>query len=269
MAGDHVTAATAAEHYCRSYDDPAGFRTFARAFLQAGLANGEQVWYVAGVRTPVPDSWPADRPGRSGAVRVMAVEDAYPAGHVVDPAAQVAAYTAATQDALAAGFTGLRVAADVTSLVGTVVQRQAFARYEFRINQYMLAAPMRAACGYDRAALDETAIAELACLHPRSNAGVPFRLLGAPPGDDRLLLDGELDADAETVFAAALQCTERSGEFVVDGDDLRFVDHRSLLQLQWYAEQQAATAVLRTRVSSARRLAGLLELSRVRVELTR
>jgi anti-anti-sigma regulatory factor len=264
-----VIAAKAPEHHCWSWDDPAEFQTPARAFLRAGLAGGEQVWFVAGARTAVPAGWLPEATARPGSARFIAVDDAYPAGHVVDPDAQVAAYAAATGDALAAGFTGLRVAADVTSLVRTTAQRQAFARYEFTINRFMLTSPMRAACGYDRTILGETAIAELACLHPRTNAEVPFRLLSAPAGDERVLLDGELDAATETVFAAALRSTDRSGEFVVEGDGLRFVDHRSLLQLQRHAEQRGSTTVLRTRLTSARRLADLLDLSRVRVEVTR
>ncbi|TDC61261.1 hypothetical protein E1258_12010 [Micromonospora sp. KC207] len=35
-----------ADHSCWRYDDPAAFEATARAFLTAGLAVGEELWYV-------------------------------------------------------------------------------------------------------------------------------------------------------------------------------------------------------------------------------
>jgi hypothetical protein len=79
-----------------------------------------------------------------------------------------------------------------------------------------------------------------ACLHPRANTdAAPFHLHPATAG-----LDG----------------------IVIEGDDLIFLDHRSLL-LQRYAEQHDLTAVVRTPSSVARRLAELLELNCVQVEV--
>jgi hypothetical protein len=59
------------------------------------------------------------------------------------------------------------------------------------------------------------------------------------------------------------------GDVTVDADGLRFIDHQSLLALERYAQARHLTAVVRTRPGLAARLAGLLELSRVRVELGR
>ncbi|GAA0485695.1 hypothetical protein Ade02nite_09260 [Paractinoplanes deccanensis] len=203
------------------------------------------------------------------AVRVVSFEEAYSGDGVVDPAGQVAAYTAVTEEALAGGYTGLRVVADVTALVRTDEQRDAFARYEYIIGRYMRLAPMRAVCAYDRGELGERAVAELACLHESSHdAGVTFQL---HPGvtSAEAMLDGELDMSAEELFGTALERTDldrAGGDVVVDGAGLRFIDHRALLALEKYAASRRTTAVLRTPTGAVARLAGLLELAHVRVE---
>ncbi|WP_410574308.1 MEDS domain-containing protein [Amycolatopsis sp. cmx-4-61] len=61
-----------------------------------------------------------------GAVQVASVDATYTTGTVVDPAGQVELYATATAEALAAGFTGFRVAAEATSLVRTPAQLDAF-----------------------------------------------------------------------------------------------------------------------------------------------
>jgi hypothetical protein len=260
-----VTPAPAVNHSCWSYDDLLDFRAHAAEFLSDGVAAGEFTWYV-GVDT-APEVTAAL--GRSG--QFVDVVEAYPAGAVIDPAAQVAAYAAATEAALAAGYSGLRVAAEVTGLVGSPAQLDAFARYEFAIGRYMLSAPLRAVCGYDRGVLGGATVAEAACLHPRSIHGAtPFHLHPADPATGDVFLDGELDAAAEELFTGALRRIDpaRPGQpFVVHADGLRFVDHRSLLVLDRYAERHDATAVLRTRRTAVRHLAELLELGRVRVEV--
>ncbi|MGW4945307.1 MEDS domain-containing protein [Actinoplanes sp. NPDC004185] len=270
-----MSRVSTAGHVCWSYDDYQPFDAYAREFLRTGLEAGEQVWYVPGRHSAETAGWLADQAARAAsgdAVRVVASEQAYPGVLVVDPVAQVAAYTAATEDALAAGFTGLRVVADATAFVRTEEQRHAFARYEYAIGRYMRTAPMRAVCAYDRRELGDHAVAELACMHESSHAeGVMFQL---HPGATTAVavLDGEVDMSVEDLFAGALRHTDLApagGEVVVDADDLDFIDHRSLLALQQYAETQRMTAVVRTRLGAAERLAGLLELAHVRVEVTR
>jgi hypothetical protein len=98
---------------------------------------------------------------------------------------------------------------------------------------------------------------------------VTYRLHSGPTTAEAVL-DGEVDQTA--LFAAALGHTDLEpvrGEVTVDAAGLRFIDHRSLLALERYAAERHLTAVVRTRLELAARLAGLLELSHVRVELGR
>jgi len=270
-----MTGPGSARHICWSYDDPAALEGYARRFLGEGLARGEQVWFVSTRRPAALMRWldRAAAPGDGDAVRFVPLTEAYPTGQVIDPAAQVAAYTAATEQALAAGRTGLRVVADATSLVAGAGQLEAFARYEHLIDRYLTRAPMRATCVYDRSALAAPTIVALACMHPETNVGnVPFRLHADPGHPTATALAGELDVTTEELFPATLRRAQPrpvDGELVMAAGDLRFLDHRSMLHLQEYAEAHAATVVLRTGLRTAAHLADLLALRRVRVEAVR
>jgi anti-anti-sigma regulatory factor len=260
MAMSGTTGADAPQpygHACLTYDDPARFQTVAHEFLAAGLAAGERVWYLA----------PEEPRGWDFTPEVVTLHDQYPADAVIDPDAGLAAYARATEQALADGFTGLRVAADVTPLLLTPAQVDAFARYEAQVDRYMRTHPFTALCAFDRTRMGDEAVEQLACLHPDSDA--PFRLFAPHPGRGDAALAGEIDETTRPVFLQALErAALRPGrdELVLDGQDLAFIDHNSLLYLDAHARALGTTAVLRTALPSAVRLAGLLELTSLRVE---
>lgn len=274
MTGE-VRRSAPSGHVCWAYDDPAAFDAQAGAFLTEGLAAGERVWYVApGQPEPIVERLRGVRgfPDalRRGAAQIVPISSAYSTDRVIVPAAQVATYAAGTEEALGAGYTGLRVIADATSLVRTPDQLNAFARYEHLIDRYMRARPMSAMCAYDRRELGDRVIAELACMHPETNAAeVLFRLYACDSGDGCAAVAGELDRSTHELFSTALERAELrpvDGKLVVRATDLRFIDHRILMHLDDYARRHGATAVLHTSRSAAARLVELLGLSRVRVE---
>jgi anti-anti-sigma regulatory factor len=265
-------------HLCWSYDDLATLAVQAERYLLAGLAAGERVWYI----TPHPADPVADRlhrlpdfaaAVRRGAAAVVPLFSTYSHGHVIDPPTQVAAYAAATDEALAAGHTGLRVVAEATELVRTPAQLESFTRYEHLVDRYMRTRPFSAMCAYDRPALGDRAVAELACMHPDTNVDdVLFRLHAVAPADGHAALTGELDLSNHELFRAALDRADLrpvDGELVLSATGLRFLDHRALAHLAEYADRRGATAVLRTSRSAAARLADLLDLPGIRVEVAR
>lgn len=262
-------------HLCWGYRRPEEFAVRARAYLAEGLAAGERVLYVApgdtGALIGRLRAVEAFGEGmRRGAVQVASVDSTYPRGSVVDPVAQVRAYATATEEALAAGFTGLRVAADATTLVRTPAQLDAFARYEHLVDHYMAAHPMSAMCAYDLGELGDEALAQLACMHPSSSAdATPFHLHGHTRDNSSAALDGELDGDTRELWSGALERAEPravDGAVTIDATGLEFIDHRSLLVVADYADRHATTVVLRTPLSSPSHLVELLNLTSVRVE---
>jgi len=260
------------DHLCWAFDEFDEFRSRAVEFLADGLARGQRVWCVAdGATSALWDGLrnldETNQARGPGAVQVRSLGDRYSTGAVVEPDAQVQAYAAATEDALAAGFTGLRVAAEATPLVRTPEQLDAFARYEHLVDRYMTSQPFSALCAYNRAELGEETIAQLACLHPAGSAA-PFRLHACAHA--AAALSGALDLTSHALLALALRRADlrpTGGELVIDATDLNFIDHQSLLALAEHARRRNAKVVLQTGLTSAARLSELLELKDLRVEV--
>lgn len=141
------------------------------------------------------------------AVQVQSIDKRYPPGTVIESARLVQAYAAATEEALAAGFLGLRVAGEMTSLVRTPEQLDAFARYEHLVDRYMINEPLSGLCGFNKAELGEQTVAQLACMHPTVNEGAtPFRLSASTYA--AASLSGELDATSGNLFPRALRLAD-------------------------------------------------------------
>ena len=123
---------------------------------------------------------------RGEAIRVISFEEFYGATEPVDPAAVIKRCDAATQEALADGYRGLRVSADVTDLVRAPEQQDAFARCEFLLERYSARHPLSAMCGYRRELGD--AVTQFACLHAAVPAGLtPFQVFACDDGAVGLL----------------------------------------------------------------------------------
>ncbi|MFI9012111.1 MEDS domain-containing protein [Actinosynnema sp. NPDC053489] len=263
----------ASNHLCLRFERRAEFEERAREYLRAGLAAGERVLYVApGDPAELADRLRLPEPGvdvRPDAVQVASLSATYRFDTVIDPRQQVLAYAEATEAALAAGFTGLRVAADATALARTPAQLDAFARYEHLVDRYMTDHPMSAMCAYDRTELGDEAVAQIACLHPVTSVdATPFHLHTHARGA-AAALDGELDDRVRELWPAALGRAElrsTGGEVVIDATGLEFIDHRNLLALADYADRRGTTVVLRTALSHPAHLLRVLNVTTVRVE---
>jgi anti-anti-sigma regulatory factor len=257
-----------ADHVCLVYTDPAELQAEAVAFLRRGIAAGHRLEYVAtraadAVRATLATAGLADCLDR-GDLTVRSLEDLYGADEVVEPHEPVAAYAAATREALALGYTGLRVVAEATALVRTPAQREAFARYEHLIDRYMLDHPFFALCAYDARELGGD-VTDIACLHPTANPGATaFRWHPAPGAD--VTLAGEVDLVNRGTFEVALARTLpllAQPRMVVDARRLDFIDHQGLLILERQAAALDTEVAVLTRSPLVQRLADLLELQAV------
>jgi anti-anti-sigma regulatory factor len=261
------------DHVCWSYDDDAEFRRHAREFLIEGLALGQRVCYIGDDNADVLAADLREADGmdaalRQGAARVAAVRDTYRQDAVIEPAAQVATYASATEQALADGFAGLRIAADVTTMVRQPAQLDAFARYEHLVDRYMAVRPFAALCGYDRVELGKGTVAQLACMHPvTTEDATPFRLYGS--ADCAAELAGDLDILSAELFPLALRRADpdpRAGRLVLDASRVDFFDHRSLMALDDHARDRGVTVVLRTDLATPAQVIEAFELTSVCVD---
>jgi hypothetical protein len=222
------------DHACWGYDGREAFAAAARSYLAEGLLLGQRVAYIAGGSVP---SLRLDLEGiddldaliARGAVELHDIGSMY-AADTGD--GQVDAYVEATWQAVADGFTGLRVAADVTDFVIDGDDRHDFVCYEHAVDRLMAEGlPFTALCAYDLDRLGP-AFDEVACIHPLTH-GATCTFGFHAVRESGLALTGEVDTLSGRAFVQALDrllptCRK---PVTVDCSRLRFIDHRSLLAM--------------------------------------
>lgn len=257
---EHARGLAAHDHVCWFYGARDEFRARAREFLADGLAAGQRVRYVTSDEAEAAE-------GLDG-VEVSLALDAYPLHEAFDVTEQVRRFTAATEGALRDGFTGYRVAADVTDLVRTPGRLNAFARYEHFVDRLVANQPFAGMCGYDRRILSADVVTRLASLHPASNVAPPFRLYAL--GCDGVALAGDLDLTGRDLLPLALESADlrpAGNSLHVDASAVEFIDHRALIMLAEHARARGfRDLVLRTSLRYPRRLVELLGIEGVRIE---
>jgi anti-anti-sigma regulatory factor len=253
------------DHLCWVHGGSWDYRPRLTDFFCEGLGRGLQVAYVGPGNAEqlrqhldrVVDAGPLLT---SQAVRVISLEEIYGAGEPVDPAEVIKNYAAATQQALASGYRGLRVSADVTDLVRAPEQQDALARCEFLLERYSSRHPLSAMCEY-RVELGD-AVMQFACMHAAVPAGLtPFQVFACDDGAVGLL--GEFDMECQIGFERALQRIRPGpgdSQLIFDMSAVRFMDHRALLSLDSYAEACPVPVVVRSMPPIVRRVARVLRL---------
>ncbi len=183
------------DHVGWVFSGQAEFDALAGPFLAEGAARGERLMYVA------------VEPGRAAAarlrntlgadaVRVSSVAEVYGASGMVDAAAQRATFAAALAEALADGYSGIRVAADNTPMVIDDLRMAAWVRWEITADRFMSENPVTGLCAFDRDKVDVNRLRHLAMLHPMFPADSPvpqFRLFAS---DGNLCVEGRIDSFA-------------------------------------------------------------------------
>ncbi|MEV0457603.1 MEDS domain-containing protein [Catellatospora methionotrophica] len=271
---DTVDGSVCHDHICWVFDTPEEFRQLSGRFLIEGLAAGQQVLYLedAARKTELDhiEGFGSARHRGAADVQDLAI---YEAELLADPAAPARAFVRACQQAVADGYTGLRVAADVTSLVRDPGRAASFARYEHLIDTHMARHPLTGMCGFHRGRLSATTIAELACLHPlASNGSTPLRLFSTAQAGISAVLAGEVDFYGRGLLHSALtrvDLTPIGGEVIIDARELSFIDHQGLLECVEHIRGKGAATVLHLAAdSSTRLLLELLHLPDVRVVMS-
>jgi anti-anti-sigma regulatory factor len=250
---------------CWVHGDSRDYRPRLTEFFGEGLARGLQVAYLgAGNVEELREH--LDRFIDVGPlltredIRIISFDEIYRAGEPVVPAEVMKKYAAATQEALADGYQGLRISADVTDLVRAPEQQDAFARFEFLLERYSSRNPLSALCEY-RLELG-AAVMQFACMHAAVPAGLtPFQMFACDDGAVGLL--GEFDAACQAAFKRALQSIQPvpdDSTLIFDMSAVRFMDHRTLLTLDSYAQESQVPVLVRSMPPVVRRVARVLGL---------
>jgi anti-anti-sigma regulatory factor len=239
------------DHACWTYDDDAEFRAAIVDFLDDGARAGNRLIYVGGdpvekLRGDLDDLDGIDSLIGDGALQILSLSGVHRAGEAIDAEARLAAYVAATDQAVEDGYTGLRVAAAATGLLAEPRTWAAHTRWESLADRYIASRPLAALCLYDRRELPDALLADIAAVHPASHAPptmVPFRVYSQP---DALMLEGEVDYFSADALRRLLPMTPQDdGEVVLDLSGLGFVDHHGVMALVEHARKFRAHHTLR------------------------
>lgn len=257
-------------HLGWGYRTKSEFLSRAAEYITDGLDHNQWIQYVG----------PGDReqlradldtmPGDTSAVTVTPATEFYGVDDLTDvvtPEVALDLRAATLDEALASGYSGVRVVADPSAVTATPEQRESFARLEFLIDQKMADAPITALCAYF---LDGRAggPGELLCLHPLVGPESPaFRVYAEP--DTAFAIDGEIDAAGNPTFATTLQRIwplTGDGDVVIDAGGVEFISHRELAILDHLAGRDRRQVVLRDCPPLLTRLLDLIDLSNIRRE---
>jgi hypothetical protein len=281
-----IPGAGATDHICWAYgqDDPS-FDRAVRRFLAGGLARGERMLCIGervlesvGLDGDGPDGHASDDGGladpaalvASGALRTMTTAQAYEARGVFAAGHQLTYYGAATQEALADGYTGLRVVVDVSPLAVDPSVRAELVRWEHVSDNFVAGGTgFTAMCAYD-AELAGEPLADVASVHPLVHvpAAPPFQVFF---DDDRVAVSGSIDTFGADRLARVLAASPISGEgAVLDLARVDFVDvAASRVIARWAQDLNARSLPLEVQGASPllRRMwqvLGLADVARVR-----
>jgi ABC-type transporter Mla MlaB component len=222
---------TAADHVCWVYEDPASFVEAAQRYLAVGLAKGERLMCVgdgiaADLRAAGEPFGSLDALTARGALTFDRIGATNADDATLSPADQRAFFDAAVREARAAGFSGLRVVADVTPLARSSATRAGLVQWEHLADGLIASgAGMVALCAYHRGALDADAVADVTAVHPQVHAPLDRPTFRIWFDGNCVVLSGTVDTFVADRLARVLATSPVPGPTaVLDMSQLEIVD---------------------------------------------
>jgi anti-anti-sigma regulatory factor len=170
-----------------------------------------------------------------GALRVASVEDTY--RHVSDPPAQRALFEQTLDEALVDGHTGICVVADNSQMAaGTDEEFATWLAWEATADRMQAHRPVTGVCYFNRHAVPEDRLADLAVVHPVLS-GLDEPSLQLFVDDDVVRLVGAVDYWCADQLRRVLETSTNRADLALDLSELEFVDHQGLLALNQAAHQ--------------------------------
>jgi anti-anti-sigma regulatory factor len=268
-----MPGAGTSDHVCWVYDteDP-DFDRAVRQFLAGGVARGERLLCVGervleSIRTDADGFGGADELIARGALRAVTMAEVYEATSDFVPGDQRSFYDDATSAALADGYAGLRVVADVSALAAAPGSRADLLQWEHLADEFIAqGGGFTAMCAYS-ADLPGEALADAAAVHPlvHSPRGVPpFQVFF---DDDSVVVTGSVDTFGADRLARVLTSSPVAGAgAVLDLRSVDFVDVAGARAIaRWAQELGARSVALEVRGASPlfRRMWRVLALDRL------
>jgi anti-anti-sigma factor len=225
------------DHACLTFSDADERLDIVAAFVRDGLDRGDKVVCLTD-RLPPDDlsaelaerGLPVAAVTRSGQLEVAPSVSTYIASGAFDPERVISGLRSRIDGALAAGYPGLRISADMVWALRPVSGLERLLTFEVQFSELLATHRAIAVCQYDRAGFDAVSLAGAASAHTRGVAAVTYHHDAVlricrqhiPPG---VRIAGELDYRALDPLNRALAETVRLDSMVfLNLTQLRFID---------------------------------------------
>lgn len=230
------------DHVGWLFSGPGEFAALAESFLAEGASRNERLMYVAeDPDVAVFGEWTETL--HPGTLTAVTVAEVYGESGIVDAPKQRATFAQVLADALAEGYSGLRVAADNTPLVLDQERIEAWLGWEIVADHFMSENPVTGLCAFDSVRVNLNALRHLATVHPlwpADGPGSQYRLFSQ---DSALWLEGEVDSSALQQAKLALESLPPKTDVVVDLTDTAIVTKDALSALRQLCETGVAVTV--------------------------
>jgi ABC-type transporter Mla MlaB component len=237
-------------HVCWPYQHHGQFRDAAIQYVSDGLLLGERVVCVVddddvdalvGLGHVVGHGSPT---AHDPALQFMSLSEAEGQMSPGRPEDRLAFYDAAVRQALADGYSGLRVLAEVTGLLVDPDRRPDQVSWEHLADEYMASNDgLSAMCAYRTDLLGSDAVADVACVHPvvrEDEASNGFRLFFE---SDRLALAGTVDCfNADRLTRTLERSHVQRDQLTLDLGLLDFIDVQGVLVIANWGRRLAERA---------------------------
>ena len=149
-------------HMAWSFGSPEEFEAQSTVYLAEGVRVHEHLMFVAD--DPKPAEWTTDLIA-SGQLVVASTSEVYGTARIVDAEAQRDMFEGELANALHDGYTGIRVAADNTSLIAAPDGLYAWMVWESVGDEFMAHHPVSGLCAFDRSRIDNHTLQKLLDAH--------------------------------------------------------------------------------------------------------
>jgi hypothetical protein len=215
-------------------DGSAELYAMASEALAEGVRRNEKLMFVASdPDTSLLQGFAARRLIEDGQLEIVDVEAAYGGGTDFSAGAQLATFQRVLDDALAEGYSGIRVVADNTSLAQG--DDESFARWlawEQLTDHFQADSLVTGICFFDASAISAERLADLAALHPMRMAAGPVEPAFTLFVDrDAVLVIGSLSSESGDQLRRLLAAIDFEQKPVVDLSAAQLVDNQALLTL--------------------------------------
>jgi PAS domain S-box-containing protein len=161
------------DHLCLIYESPEEQFAAVVPYIRDGLRRDEQCFYIADDRTVGEVTLALRAAGVDveaeegrGALRIATKRETYLRHGTFDPAAMVTLLHGATAEAIARGYTALRVTGEMTWALGREVGNERLIEYEALLNDFFPGSKVIGVCQYNRRRFSPEIIQQVLWTHP-------------------------------------------------------------------------------------------------------